>query len=326
MVKALGLLSGGLDSILAIKVLQEQGIAVTGISFVTPFFNAENAKKAADELAIPLIEKQITKEHLTMLLKPKHGYGSNMNPCIDCHALMLKIAGGIMEDEGFDFLCTGEVLGERPMSQNKAALKIVARESGYQELILRPLSARLLPETKPEREGKVDRERLLDLSGRQRKRQFELAKHYRLKHLPTPASGCLLTDPGFSARLKDLIGKGGRPDVVDIELLKIGRHVALDKRYKMIIGRNEKDNTALRAVHHDRYLLFAPRGVRGPLCMIPHALDEDLMEKAMKMCASYCDAQEGTEVAFQTKQGTGERRIRAVSSRANRPKTFIGVA
>jgi len=324
MTKALGLLSGGLDSTLAVKVLQEQGIEVTAITFVTPFFGSKKAERSAGMLKIPIIVKNITEEHLEMLLKPKHGYGSTMNPCIDCHALMLKTAGRIMEERGFDFIFTGEVLGERPMSQNKQSLHIVAKESGYAGYILRPLSAKLLPETKPEIEGKVSREKLIDLSGRQRKRQFEMAEKYKIKDFPTPASGCRLTDPGFSGRLRDLIKREGKPAIADIELLKTGRHIALDEKHKLIVGRNEEDNAALATAASGKFILFAPHGVRGPYCLAPRELDEGLLDMAAKIGASYCSGTEGERVVFREMSADSPVEISAVYSRSNRPKEFVG--
>jgi len=323
MVKALGLLSGGLDSILACKILQEQGVNVTAISFVTPFFGTKNAEEAAKDLDIPLIITDITEKHLAMLLCPKHGYGKGMNPCIDCHALMLNVAGKLMEEKGFDFIFTGEVLGERPMSQNKQSLHIVAKESGYADFILRPLSAKLLPETKPEKEGKVDRSRLLDLSGRQRKMQFEMAKKYDIKNIPTPASGCLLTDPGFSARLRDLLKIKKCPAISDIELLKAGRHIKLDEGRKIIVGRNKDDNSKLKSIENTDYVMFVPEGVPGPYCMVPKGIDEKLLDKAIKICASYCSASEGDKIILRPKDEKNKT-FSAIFSKANRPKEFIG--
>ncbi|MBW2559118.1 MAG: tRNA 4-thiouridine(8) synthase ThiI, partial [Deltaproteobacteria bacterium] len=178
-VKGIALISGGLDSILAVKVVQEQGIEVQGVAFETPFFSADSALEACKAIDLPLSVVDITREHLVMLRAPRYGYGKNMNPCIDCHILMLKKAGEKMESENADFIFTGEVLGQRPMSQGKQSLHIVAKRSGYQEYIVRPLSAGLLPETKPEMEGKIDRQRLLDIQGRSRKRQMELADRYQ---------------------------------------------------------------------------------------------------------------------------------------------------
>jgi len=325
MVKALGLFSGGLDSILAVKLLQEQEIAVTGVNFVTPFFGPEKAEKTAREIKIPLIIKNITAEHLEILLSPRHGYGAGMNPCIDCHMLMLKIAGKMMEEKGFDFIFTGEVLGERPMSQNKDSIRLVARRSGYQDYILRPLSAKLLEETIPEKEGRVDRSRLLDISGRQRKKQLEMAKRYRLKTVPAPASGCILTDPGFSARLKDLIKAVGK-DVTaeEIELLKVGRHVKLDSGNKVIIGRHKADNDIIEGMETPNYILLAPKGTRGPRCLIPKGLKGELLARAVEICASYCSGIEGQEITFFAKRGAPGKVYKTIYSRNNRPKEFIG--
>ncbi|MBL7158478.1 MAG: tRNA 4-thiouridine(8) synthase ThiI [Candidatus Omnitrophica bacterium] len=323
MSKALGLLSGGLDSILAIKVLEEQGINVTGITFVTPFFGPKKAEKAAKTLGIRLIIKNITEEHLVMLKNPRYGYGSGMNPCIDCHGLMLKIAGEIMEREGFDFIFTGEVLGERPMSQNKQSLGIVGKLSGYREYILRPLSARLLEETKPEKEGRVDRSRLLDLNGRQRTRQFEMAEKYGIKDYPNPASGCLLTDPGFSKRLRDLFENEGDVPTGEIELLKAGRHVRMKEGPKIIIGRNEGDNMSLAGIEQSKYYLFAPMGVKGPYCMIPKNMNAELLDKAALLCVSYCSAQEGEEVTIREKGKSQGKSVKTIFSKSNRPTEFV---
>ena len=198
MVTGVGLISGGLDSVLATRVLQDQDIRIIGVSFVTPFFGSEKAEKAAAMLDIDLKVIDITKIHLEVVKYPKYGYGKGMNPCIDCHALMFHEAGKVMEEEGADFLFSGEVLGERPMSQNRQSLMIVARRSGCEKLIIRPLSAKLLPETLPEREGKVNREKLLDIEGRSRKRQMELVDHYGITEYAQPAGGCLLTVPGYA--------------------------------------------------------------------------------------------------------------------------------
>ena len=191
-VRGLGLISGGLDSMLAARLLMEQGIAVTGIAFVTPFFDSKNAEAAAARVGFPLIVRDITAPHLAMVKNPPSGYGRQMNPCIDCHALMLSVAGEVMDAEGFDFLFTGEVLNERPMSQSLRSLNRVANLSGRPGHVLRPLSALRLKETVVEREGTVDRTRLLDLEGRSRRRQFELAQDVGDHRLPErrPAAAC----------------------------------------------------------------------------------------------------------------------------------------
>ena len=255
MTKALGLLSGGLDSILACLVLRRAGVEVAAVSFVSPFFDAEKAQAAAQAHAIPLTVLQVGPEHLEQVVKhPRYGYGSNMNPCIDCHAYMFRRAGELLDAGGLDFLFSGEVLGQRPMSQNRQALGTVARHSGRGERILRPLSARLLPETAMERDGLVERERLLDLSGRGRKPQMALAQELEVRDYPAPAGGCLLTEPGFSRRLKDLLGHDPAAGVDQVELLKLGRHLRLSPLAKLALGRNQAENQALAAA--------APAGAR----------------------------------------------------------------
>lgn len=301
-IKALGLLSGGLDSILAVKIIQEQGIEVTGISFQTPFFGPERARMAAERIGIPLIILDITEVHLEMLKNPRYGYGKNMNPCIDCHALMLKCAGEKMQELGADFLFTGEVLGQRPMSQNRNSLHIVAKNSGYEQFIVRPLSARLLPETLPEREGKLDRGKLLDINGRGRKRQMGMAEIMGIDFYVNPAGGCLLTDPGFSQRLKDLF-QAGNYDIRDLKLLKFGRHFRAG-RNKIIAGRNREDNAALKALARHNDLLITACDYPGALVLVPYGGEEDSVRLAASICARYSDGPERTDIKLKClKQG-----------------------
>ncbi len=265
--KAIVLLSGGLDSILAVKVLQEQGIEVMGLSFQSCFFNCEQAKKAAKSLGINIMIEDFSKEHLEMVKNPKYGYGKTMNPCIDCHALMLKKAKIIMEKEGFDFIATGEVLAQRPMSQNKKALKIVEQESGLLGRLIRPLSAKLLKKTVLEDKGLVDREKLLDISGRSRQRQMALAKKKKIKEYPSPAGGCILTDSEFSKKLKDLFIIYPFCQSNDIKLLRIGRHF-WQGRNKIIIGRNEQENLKIKELVQNKDILIELQDYSGPLTLV----------------------------------------------------------
>lgn len=244
-VRALLLLSGGLDSILAGKILEEQGIEIVGLSFSSLFFGAREAIRAAEEQNWPLVIADITEEEIRIVENPRYGYGRNMNPCIDCHGQMVRIAGQLLERYQADFVATGEVLGERPKSQNRQALEIVEKLGQLKGLVLRPLSARLLPVTRVEEQGLVDREKLLDISGRSRKRQLELAVKYGIKEYPTPAGGCLLTDPGFSQRLKNLLSWRGRLLAEDISLIKIGR-IFFEGEAFFVIGRNEQENEKLK--------------------------------------------------------------------------------
>lgn len=303
MVTGIALVSGGLDSILAVKVLQEQGINVIGLSFETPFFNARAARKAAREIDIPLVVKNITKEHLFMLQAPRYGYGKHMNPCIDCHTLMLKKAGEAMEEKGADFVSTGEVLGQRPMSQNRQSLHIVASRSGYGDFIIRPLSARLLPETQPEREGKVDRAQLCDIQGRSRKRQIEMAERYGVKSYSNPAGGCLLTEPVFSRRLKDLFEHQENVRIRDVELLKVGRHLRIDDDHKIIVGRKEGENSIIERHFLPGDCMVRMRDFPGPTVLIPGDCSETVLSRAAAICALYSDA-------------PGDRAVTAVVTRA----------
>jgi tRNA-uridine 2-sulfurtransferase len=294
MVKAIALLSGGLDSILAVKLVQNQNIDVTGLTCTTPFFNAAKARAAADQIHLPLIVLDITVEHLQMLKSPRYGYGKNMNPCIDCHTLMLNIAGRKMEETGADFLVTGEVLGQRPMSQTKQSLFVVAKNSGYADYILRPLSAQLLDAVKAEREGMIDRSQLLSFSGRGRKDQMRLAEEFGIRHYPPPAGGCLLTDPIFSRRLRDLLSHAEDREIRDYELLKYGRHFRTENAGKIIVGRNKSDNEALRELSTNDDLVCNMTDFPGPYVLAPYG-NESAMATAAALCVRYSDAPADTE-------------------------------
>lgn len=255
MARALALVSGGLDSILAAKLIKEQGIDVICICFHSAFFSYENAVRMTEQVGLPLKIVDFTEDHIEMVKKPKHGYGKNMNPCIDCHSMMMKYAGELLKELEADFIITGEVLNQRPMSQNKAALDVVKKESGFEEYILRPLCAKNLPPTKMEMEGVVDREKLLGINGRTRKVQMELAKEWNITEYPSPAGGCKLTDPGFSKRLKDLFTNNKDADLREIELLKYGRHFRLESGVKVVSTRDaEEANWVKPLINNDDYI------------------------------------------------------------------------
>jgi tRNA-specific 2-thiouridylase len=296
MTKALGLISGGLDSILATVIIKEQEISIVAMNFKTPFVSPDRAVEAAKKLNVSLKILDITPVFLETLRNPKHGYGSGMNPCIDCHVLMLQQAGGIMEKEGFDFMFTGDVLGQRPMSQHKGTLRLIDKESGHDGYILRPLSAKLLPKSIPEENGQVDRNKLLDIRGRSRKRQMALARGYGISEYPAPAGGCLLTDPIFSRRLKDLFDCQLTVAVRDIELLKWGRHFRLDKGNKLIVGRDKNDNEAICRLSRPGDQVLKVLGFPGPISLIPSGTPLENRELAASICASYSDAPEGQPV------------------------------
>jgi len=312
--RALGLFSGGLDSLLAACVLGEQGIEVTGVVFITPFFGAERARQSAAQIGLPLIEQDITEAFYPLLTEPPHGFGSRHNPCIDCHILMLRQAGALMGAQGFDFLFTGEVLGQRPMSQQRGTLTLIARQSGYADLVLRPLSAKLLAPTRPELLGWVDREKLLDLRGRGRKRQMELAAHFGMVNYPAPAGGCLLTDPGYAARLKELLSRNGRPARRDLELLRWGRHFRLPGGAKVVVGRTHEENEAMGRLLAPEDAALRVQGFPGPLVLIPGGADQTGMEAAALLAASYSDAPQGHEVTVNARQAGKSYVLRAVAA------------
>jgi len=314
-VKAISLLSGGLDSLLATKVILEQGIEVLGVTFETPFFSARKAQHAAVTMGIPLLTQDITEELLEILKAPIYGYGKNMNPCIDCHTLMLNKAGRIMEESGADFIFTGEVLGQRPMSQNRQSLYIVAKNSGYGEYILRPLSAKFLTATKPETEGKVDREKLLDIQGRGRKHQLALARHYGLTEYSSPAGGCLLTDPLFSKRLKDLFDHQKDFKLRDVNLLKFGRHFRPDTSTKVIVGRNSSDNESLLRLSENGDTVIHMANFPGPTVLVPYECDDQTLLLAASLCALYSDAPNDVEVVVtcRTRHTVRHERVKAAN-------------
>jgi len=295
-IKAVALFSGGLDSILAVKLIQEQGIEVKGVNFKTPFFGLDQALITTKNLDMDLEIIDITGELLEILKNPLHGFGKNMNPCIDCHTLMFKKAGEYMTKIGASFILSGEVLGERPMSQNRNSLSLIERESGLEGRILRPLSALLLPETIPEKEGLVNKNKLLNISGRSRKRQMELATRMDLKHYPSPAGGCKLTEQGFSKRLRDLFNQE-KYSLEEIDLLKLGRHFRLNRDIKLVVGRNKEENERLKDFFQEGDFLFKAKNLKGPISLIKKGfkLKNDFIDKSCQITARYCDRNEGED-------------------------------
>jgi len=289
-IKAVLLFSGGLDSILAAKILRKQKIKILAITFKSYFFNEKIAKKAAKEIKLPLKVIDFSKEHLKIVKKPKYGYGKTVNPCIDCHILMLKFAKKIMEEKKYDFVATGEVLGERPMSQNPKALKLVEKESTLSGFLLRPLSAKLLKKTVPEIKKWINREKLLNISGRSRKKQIALAQKFRIKWYPTPAGGCLLTDLEFGKKLKELLKIYPKFNGNDIELLKLGRHFWKDK-IKIIVGRDEKEDKKVKKLAKKFDILIEMKKYPGPLTLIRNykktKIPKKILEKAKELTKYY---------------------------------------
>jgi len=289
--RALGLCSGGLDSMLSGLVLRDQGIEVEWVTFETPFFSAAKARKASKMTGIPLTVKPILPVYLSMLKNPPAGYGKYMNPCLDCHALMFKLAGEMLREKGFDFLFSGEVLGQRPMSQTRPSLRYVEKHSGLEGYILRPLCAKRLPETIPEQQGLVDRELLLDIAGRSRRPQIKLAQKFGITDFPAPAGGCLLTDKGFSDRLRDLFGHQASCTEEELHLLKFGRHFRLNPETKLIVGRTQKDNEHILKYHHpDRDTVIDVADYPSPIGLVPRGGKKEAIFLAGSICAGYSKA------------------------------------
>ena len=305
-VRALGLCSGGLDSMISGLILRQQGIEVEWVSFETPFFSAAKARKASQITGIPLTVKPIYSVYIKMLKNPPAGYGKYMNPCMDCHALMFKQAGEMMPEGSFDFLFSGEVLGQRPMSQNKQSLQYVAKHSGFKGYILRPLSARNLPETIPEKEGLVDREQLLDIAGRGRKRQMELAKKFGITDYPAPAGGCLLTDKNYSIRLREIFEHQNTCSEEELHLLKFGRHFRLNPAIKLIVGRTEKDNQQILKFHNPATdTIIDVKDYPSPIGLVPNGAPDNVTLLAASICTGYSKAPKlsPVDVVIQTARG-----------------------
>ena len=307
-VRALVLLSGGLDSQLAVLLLKSQGIQVTGITFRSVFFDSPAALAAAERLDIPLKVIDFTGTIIGIIEHPRHGFGAGLNPCIDCHIAMLKQAGKVMREEDFQFVATGEVLNERPMSQNRRTLPLIADESGLEGYLLRPLSAKLLAMTEPEKRRWVDREKLLAIEGRSRRPQLALAREFGLTAFPQPAGGCLLTDPGYGKKLRDLRKHGELGNLNAIQLLRIGRHFRLGK-IKLIIGRNQADNEIIEHAAENRAMILRTLNVPGPVAIIAGSASEAELGLAAAICARYSDQKTNKAVAIELTGGKGKRII-----------------
>jgi len=320
--KAIALLSGGLDSTLAAKLVLEQGIELEALNFLTVFCTCTNrgetclaSQKAVDALGIPLKVFNVSEEYLDVVKHPKHGYGSNMNPCIDCRIFMMKKAKAYLEETGASFIVTGEVLGERPMSQRRDAMRLIEKEAGLDGLVLRPLSAKLLSASIPEKEGWVDREKLLKIQGRSRKPQIQLADHFGIRDYPCPAGGCLLTDPGFAQRMRDLNRYHSDFLLNDVHLLKMGRHFRLSPHLKLVVGRNEEENQKIQTFSQEGDILFKVSRYPGPLSLLRGEAEEGEVEKAAAITVRYGKAKdlEKIEVVYEKVNEESHRSI-SVSS------------
>ena len=295
--KGLSLMSGGLDSQLAIRVLQSAGAEVEAVCFSTPFFDISAAQKAATALGVKLHVVDFTDDEISLVENPPHGFGGAMNPCIDCHALMIRRAGELMAKLGYDFVATGEVQGQRPMSQNVQSLGVVERTSGMKGRLVRPLSAKLLEPTVPELEGKLDRSKLLDLSGRGRERQIALAAEFGIVDYPSPAGGCKLTEEGFCRKLKDLKEHEGLGNRKLVELLLTGRRFRLPGGSSVILGRDKVENARLSSQVSGlpSSVLVVDNTAPGPTALVPEVKSEADLEMARGIVRAWSRGGTGRE-------------------------------
>jgi tRNA-uridine 2-sulfurtransferase len=284
--KAIALMSGGLDSTLAAKVVADQGVEVIGLHLVSPFGCRSAVQKNADIIGVPVLFKEKGEAYLDLVKNPRYGYGANMNPCIDCRIFMFQLADIVRQDENADFIVTGEVLGQRPMSQVRRSMELIDSQSPVEGLVVRPLSAHLMEKTIPEEKGWVRREKMYRIFGRGRRAQIDLAKELGIEDYEAPAGGCLLTESNFSGRLKDFFAHEtdtGPKRMAHSALLRLGRHFRFHERLKVIVGRNESENYEIAALWADSGgTFFEPSGFSGPVTL---ALGEVTPEERVQIGA-----------------------------------------
>ena len=320
--KVVALLSGGLDSQLAIKMMQEQGFDVSAVAIKTPFCDFDcgrgcgfEIRERADDLDVNLKTVYLGDEYIEMLKKPKHGIGSGFNPCIDCRSMMFDAGKKHMEEIGAEFIISGEVLGQRPMSQYKQALRIIEKESDLVGKIVRPLSAALLPETDPEKDGLIKRENLGMIRGRTRKNQLEMAKKYGIENPPNAGGGCLLTEPHFGIKAKDLFEHTKNPTINDIDLLKIGRHFRLDEETKFVVGRNKDENEMIKAIALPDDILLEAKDFVGPVSILRGTDLKKHLKFAASVTLRYSDAPDDKTAIVSIKNNDSNEEISSESAK-----------
>lgn len=324
-VKAIALYSGGLDSTLAILQMMKYGVEVEAITFMTHFGCDASDSSSCGSDPFPAAQKfgfkvklaHLGRKFFDIVKNPRFGHGKNMNPCIDCRLTMIGEVKHYLDMAGGDFVITGEVLGQRPMSQRRFTLDLVARECGLEGRLVRPLSGRLLPPTLPETEGKIQREWLLNIEGRSRQRQMQLAEEFGLTEYPSPASGCLLTDKRYSDRLRDLLKSNPETDFNDLNLLRVGRHFRLGPQTKLVVGRDESENNIIQSLYLSDDILLEAIDFKTPLGLLRGEINDDILDQAASIVARYSDGKDeaNLSVEYRGSVGQGQR----VAAPANEP-------
>ena len=325
--KVVALLSGGLDSQLAIKMMQEQGFDVSAVAIKTPFCDFDcgrgcgfEIRERADDLNVNLKTVYLGDEYIEMLKHPKHGIGAGFNPCIDCRSMMFDAAKKHMEEIGAEFIISGEVLGQRPMSQHAPALRTIENESNLVGKIVRPLSAALLPETDPEKDGLIKRENLGMIRGRTRRNQLDMAKKYGIENPPNAGGGCLLTEPQFGIKAKDLFSHTKNPTINDIDLLKIGRHFRLDEETKFIVGRNKDENEMIKAIALPGDILLEAKDFVGPVSILRGSNAKKHLKFASSVTLRYSDAPNNKQAIVSIKNND---LVEEITSQSAKEESYI---
>ena len=325
--KVVALLSGGLDSQLAIKMMQEQGFDVSAVAIKTPFCDFDcgrgcgfEIRERADDLDVNLKTVYLGDEYIEMLKHPKHGIGAGFNPCIDCRSMMFDAAKKHMEEIGAEFIISGEVLGQRPMSQHAPALRTIEKESDLVGKIVRPLSAALLPETDPEKNGLIKRENLGMIRGRTRRNQLDMAKKYGIENPPNAGGGCLLTEPQFGIKAKDLFSHTENPTINDIDLLKIGRHFRLDEQTKFIVGRNKDENEMIKAIALPGDILLEAKDFVGPVSILRGSNAKEHLKFASSVTLRYSDAPNNKQAIVSIKNND---LVEEITSQSAKEESYI---
>ena len=314
-IRALVLLSGGLDSALAARMVLDQGVEVVGLHLESPTACRSDVHEVARELGVPLEVREKGQAYLELLRRPRFGYGKNMNPCVDCRIFMFHIGRDVMDQVEAQFLVTGEVAGQRPMSQGKNTLALIDRKAGLEGWVLRPLSALLLHETEPERRGWVARSSMLGISGRGRLEQLALADRYGLTHHQSPGGGCLLTDTAFSVKLEDLFAHSDEKHtgMDDVALLRVGRHFRVRDDLKVVLGRDQLENARLPEFENGSRWLVVPNGFNGPSALVCGPRGEAELEVALRLIVDYTrEPRPDYEVRWKSEDGPCARSLAAV--------------